>query len=76
VARDPPPRWLMKSGSRQLLCRLRRQKWVVYAKSAFGGPRQVLRYLGRYAHRVAKSNQPLEAFDGERVTFRWRGNGQ
>jgi hypothetical protein len=49
-----------------------RQKWVVYAKPAFGGPAQVLRYLGRYTHRVAISNHRLLAFDGEQVTFRWR----
>jgi hypothetical protein len=49
-----------------------RQKWVVYAKPAFGGPTQVLRYLGRYTHRVAISNHRLLAFDGERVTFRWK----
>ena len=46
--------------------------WVVYAKPAFGGPTQVLRYLGRYTHRVAISNHRLLAFDQERVTFRWR----
>jgi len=57
---------------RQLLRRLHRQDWVVYAKSAFGGPRQVLRYLGRYTHRVAISNHRLTSFDGERVTFRWK----
>jgi hypothetical protein len=32
----------------------------------------VLRYLGRYTHRVAISNHRLIAFDGERVTFRWK----
>jgi hypothetical protein len=45
---------------------------VVYAKPAFGGPKQVLRYLGRYTHRVAISNHRLLSFDGERVTFRWK----
>ena len=49
-----------------------RQNWVVYAKPAFGGPAQVLRYLGRYTHRVAISNHRLLAFDGECVTFRWK----
>lgn len=49
-----------------------KQKWVVYAKPAFGNPRQVLRYLGRYTHRVAMSNHRLLAFDGECVTFRWK----
>jgi hypothetical protein len=57
---------------RQLLRRLHRQDWVVYAKPAFGGPQQVLRYLGRYTHRVAISNHRLVSFDGERVTFRWK----
>jgi predicted RNA-binding Zn-ribbon protein involved in translation (DUF1610 family) len=56
----------------RLLRRLHRQNWVVYAKPAFGGPMQVLRYLGRYTHRVAISNHRLLAFDGERVTFRWK----
>jgi predicted RNA-binding Zn-ribbon protein involved in translation (DUF1610 family) len=56
----------------QLIRRLHRQDWAVYAKQAFGGPHQVLRYLGRYTHRVAISNHRLLAFDGERVTFRWK----
>jgi hypothetical protein len=46
--------------------------WVVYAKPAFGGASAVLRYLGRYTHRVAISNHRLLAFDGERVTFHWK----
>jgi len=33
---------------------------------------QVLRYLGRYTHRIAISNHRLLAFDQERVTFRWK----
>jgi hypothetical protein len=49
-----------------------RQNWVVYAKPAFGGPEQVIRYLGRYTHRVAISNHRLVSFDGGNVTFRWR----
>jgi hypothetical protein len=56
----------------KLVGRLHRQDWVVYAKPAFGGPLQVLRYLGRYTHRIAISNHRLLAFDGEHITFRWR----
>src|SRR5713226_3878058 len=56
----------------KLLRRLHRQDWYLYAKPAFGGPMQVLRYLGRYTHRVAISNHRLLALDGERVTFRWK----
>jgi hypothetical protein len=61
-----PARW------RAFVNKLFRTDWVVYAKPAFGGPGAVLRYLGRYTHRVAISNHRVIAFDGERVTFRWK----
>jgi hypothetical protein len=54
----------------KLIRRLHRHDCVVYAKPAFGGPLQVLRYLGRYTLRVAISNHRLLAFEQERVTFR------
>src|SRR6516165_7501286 len=41
------------------LDQLRRTDWVVYAKPPFGGPEQVLAYLGRYTHRVAIANSRL-----------------
>ena len=56
----------------KLLRRLHLRRWVVYAKAPFGGPMQVLRYLGRYTHRVAISNHRLVAFHGEQVSFRWK----
>jgi len=56
----------------KLIRRIHRQGWVVYAKPTFGDASQVLRYLGRYTHRVAISNHRLLAFDGQRVTFRWK----
>lgn len=43
--------------------------WVIYAKPPFGGPQVVLRYLARYTHRVAISNQRLYSLKGGRVTF-------
>jgi hypothetical protein len=51
---------------------VRRKEWVVYAKPPFGGPAQVLKYLAKYTHRVAISNQRIIAVDGDRVRFRWR----
>jgi hypothetical protein len=51
---------------------LAHKKWFVYAKPPFGGPAHVLRYLGRYTHRMAVSNHRLSGFDGEHVSFRWR----
>ena len=49
-----------------------RKDWVVYSKRPFGGPEHVLRYLGRYTHRVAISNHRLVSFADGQVTFRWR----
>lgn len=47
-------------------------EWVVYAKPPFGGPSQVLHYLGRYTHRVAISNNRLLAMHDGKVTFAWK----
>jgi hypothetical protein len=55
-----------------LLATLRQKDWVVYAKPPFAGPESVLRYLGRYTHRVALSNRRLLRVQGETVTFRYR----
>jgi hypothetical protein len=56
----------------RFLRRNRQQEWVVYAKPPFGGPTQVLDYLGRYTHRVAISNHRLVTFQDGKVTFQWR----
>ena len=53
----------------QLLGKLYREEWVVFAKRPFGGARHVFEYLGRYTHRVAISNQRLIAMDEEGVRF-------
>ena len=51
---------------------LSEQDWVVYAKPPFGGPRQVLDYLGRYTHRVAISNHRITNVEDGKVSFRWK----
>jgi hypothetical protein len=51
---------------------LRKVEWVVYSKRPFGGPKEVLRYLARYTHRVAISNRRLIACDNNGVTFKWK----
>ena len=51
---------------------LRKIKWVVDARKPFAGPKQVLRYLSRYTHRVAISNRRLIAADKNNVTFRYK----
>jgi hypothetical protein len=57
---------------RALLASCRRTEWVVYSKPPFGGPRQVLKYLARYTHRVAIANSRLLAMNEREVTFRWK----
>jgi Putative transposase/Transposase zinc-binding domain len=54
------------------LRKLRRVDWVIYAKRPFGGPEQVLAYLGRYTHRVAISNSRLVSMENGKVAFRWK----
>jgi hypothetical protein len=51
---------------------MRNVEWIVYAKRPFGGPQQVLEYLGRYTHRVAISNSRLLACENGSVSFRWK----
>jgi len=43
--------------------------WVVYAKRPFGGPKQVIEYLGRYTHKVAISNHRIQNVDEASVSF-------
>lgn len=46
--------------------------WVVYAKDAFGGPQQVIEYLGRYTHKIAISNHRLLDITDKAVTFHYK----
>jgi Putative transposase/Transposase zinc-binding domain len=46
--------------------------WVVYAKRPFGGPAQVIEYLGRYTHKVAISNHRLQLITNKEVTFSYK----
>lgn len=57
----------------RFLEKLKAREWVVYSKPPFGGPKQVLKYLARYTHRVAISNQRLLSLceDGK-VTFSYK----
>lgn len=51
---------------------VRTTEWVVHAKPPFGGPQQVLDYVGRYTHRIAISNNRLLDIENGRVRFRWK----
>ena len=51
---------------------LYQKDWVVYLKDSIAGPEHVLKYLGRYTHRVAISNQRIISYDENSVTFRYK----
>lgn len=49
------------------------QRWVVYAKRPFGGPQQILRYLGLYTHRVGISSSRIRSISDQAIVFKTRG---
>ena len=50
------------------------KRWNVYAKDPFGGPLQVLQYLGRYTHKVAITAHRIKKIDVEKstITFEYK----
>jgi len=57
---------------RKFLEAVTRREWVVYAKRPFREPACVLKYLARYTHRVAISNNRLVGYRDGQVTFRYK----
>ena len=53
---------------------LYQKDWNVYLKKSLGGINSVLKYLGRYTHRVAISNSRLISLAGEKVSFWYKDN--
>jgi hypothetical protein len=56
--------------------KLKRKKWVVYAKGSFGGSQNAYHYLSRYTHRVAIANHRLVSLAEGKVSFRARDNSR
>lgn len=48
--------------------KLWQKEWLVYAKKPFGGPQQVISYLGRYTHKTAITNGRIAGVDEEEQT--------
>jgi hypothetical protein len=48
---------------------LSQKRWNVYAKKPFGGPLQVLKYLGRYTHKVAITAHRIKEINVEENTI-------
>ncbi|MCP4113269.1 MAG: IS91 family transposase [Desulfobacteraceae bacterium] len=53
----------------QLVNSLYRNKWVVYGKKSMNRPEFVIKYLGRYAYRIAISNQRIVSLNKGVVTI-------
>lgn len=51
---------------------LYQKSWNVYCKKALGGMNGVLKYLGKYTHRVAISNNRLISIKKDKVCFKYR----
>ena len=62
----------LRSNFLSLVDTMYKKNWVVFCKKPFKSPGHVVRYLGRYTHRVAISNSRIQSFDGESVSFTWR----
>jgi len=45
------------------------RQWVVYSKPPFSGPEDVVRYIGRYTHSTAISNNRIVSIEDDVVTF-------
>jgi hypothetical protein len=76
-------RWLSANNEnldKHLRETLYRKDWVVYAKRPFGGPKQVIEYLGRYTHnlsrtcfgKVAISNHHIKSIENGKVRFSYK----
>lgn len=48
------------------------KKWNVYAKAPFGGPAQIIEYLGRYTHKVAITAHRILHIDSSTISFKYK----
>ena len=48
------------------------KKWKVYAKAPFGGPDQVIKYLGRYTHKTAITHYRIKSVQDGKVSFEYK----
>lgn len=48
------------------------KKWNVYAKAPFGGPEQIVEYLGRYTHKVAITAHRILHISDTHIRFKYK----
>ena len=62
--------------NQDLIDQLFTKNWVVYAKRPFGGPKQIIEYLGIYTHKVATcrqvSNHRIKEVTDKEVRFGYK----
>jgi hypothetical protein len=61
-----------QKGFMQLLNIVYTKEWVVYAKKPFGNAVNVIKYLGKYTHRIAISNHRILKIGDGKVSFKWK----
>ena len=49
-----------------------KKRWNVYAKAPFGGPSQVVEYLGRCTHKIAITKHRIVSVSDTHVNFRYK----
>jgi predicted Zn-ribbon and HTH transcriptional regulator len=57
---------------KQMIDGLFEKGWIVYAKQPFGGPKQVIKYLGQYTRRIAISNYRIKEITEDHVIFSYK----
>ena len=55
-----------------LMDRMYKKEWVSYCKKPFEDAKRVIKYLGRYTHRVAISNNRIVKEENGEITFKYK----
>lgn len=56
----------------ELIAKMYQKEWVTYCKPPFKDAKYVIKYLGRYTHRVAISNERILKDEDGKITFKYR----
>lgn len=64
--------YTVESGFKQFKKKLWNKDWVVYVKEPFAEPAHIVKYLGRYTHRIAISNKRIVEYKDQNVSFKWK----
>lgn len=54
------------------LSQLMQKDWVVYSKAYLKQAETIVRYLGRYTHKIALSDQRIKAITEDKITFHYK----